>query len=164
MREKALIIFVVLLMLLTISCGSNEPIKEKKREIRKEENSGIPYTIINEKTLSNIKTMIDIRLESELNEADIKKIAHELKSQGRDKYQRIFINYWLPDMEVGSGAWAISHFNPNLEVEILGLAKEEKARLVEETADTSGNLMGRWIDNSPYVSGVYSIFKEGECT
>jgi len=26
----------------------------------------------------------------------------------------------LPGMEVGKGAWALSHFNPNLEVQILG--------------------------------------------
>ena len=87
-----------------ISCGTNE----------------IQYTIINEEKFLNIKTSLDIRLEFEVNKETITKIANELRKDGRRNYQRVFINYYLPGMEVGKGAWALSHFNPNLEVQILG--------------------------------------------
>ena len=159
----SLAIFLCSILVFYMDLSKYNDIKNQKRTIKSENAVAInvPYTIINEETLSNIKTMIDIRLESEINESDITKIANELKKDGREKYQRIFINYWLPDMEVGSGAWAFSHFNPNLEVEILGLTKEEKTRLMEETADSSENLIGRWIDNSPYSGGVYSISRNG---
>jgi hypothetical protein len=36
------------------------------------------------------------------------------------KYERVFICYYLPGMEVGAGAWATGHFNPELEVKVLG--------------------------------------------
>jgi len=141
MKSKVSIIIMVSFLICFISYGTNE----------------IQYTIINEEKFLNIKISLDIRLESEVNKEDIIKIANELRKDGRRDYQRVFINYYLPGMEVGSGAWALSHFNPNLEVQIMGLTKEEKTQLLEKTNLSKSNLIGRWIDRSPYTSGVITI-------
>ena len=133
----------------------------QKTDAQKAEVMKSQYTIINEETLLDIKTMIDIRLNSEVNEEILYKIANELRGDGRRKYQRVFICYYLPDMEVGTGAWATSHFNPDLDVKILGLSKKEKSQLLEETASSKANIFGRWIDDSPFVAGVYVITKKG---
>ena len=115
------------------------------------------YTIINEEKFTNIKTMIDVRLKSEVDRETLTKIAFELKNDGRRNYQSIFINYYLPEMEVGKGAWALSHFNPDLEVSILGLTKTEKTQLLKEPSLSESNLIGRWIDNTPHLSGIITI-------
>ena len=153
MKSKVLLIATVSLIISFISCGTEDA---QKADVTKSQ-----YTIINEETLTDIKTMIDIRLESEVDEEILYKIANELREDGRRKYQRVFIDYYLPDMEVGAGAWATSHFNPDLDVKILGLSKKEKSQLLEETASSKDNLIGRWIDNSPGLSGVYSISRNG---
>jgi hypothetical protein len=133
----------------------------QKTDAQKAEVMKSQYTIINEETLTDIKTMIDIRLNSEVNEETLYKIANELREDGRRKYQRVFICYYLQDMEVDAGAWATSHFNPYLDVKILGLSKKEKSQLLEETASSKANIFGRWIDDSPFVAGVYVITKKG---
>jgi hypothetical protein len=132
-----------------VSCGTKETQDAVSNEIK--------YTIINEEKMENIKTSIDVRLESEANKEIITKIANKLRKDGRRNYQRVFINYYLPGMEVGNGAWALSHFNPNLEVQILGFTKEEKTQLLENTSPLESNLIGRWIDNTPYSGGVITI-------
>ena len=41
-------------------------------------------------------------------------------------YERTFIEYYLPNMVHGCGAWATTHFTPRLEVSILGFTAEEQ--------------------------------------
>ena len=139
------------------SCGTKETQDAISSEKLKIPSNEIQYTIINEEKMGNIKTSIDVRLESEVNKETIIKIANELRKDGRRNYQRVFINYYLPGMEVGSGAWALSHYNPELEVEILGLTEDEKTRLLEKTSLSESNLIGRWIDDTPYLGRVITI-------
>ena len=49
--------------------------------------------------------------------------------------------HYLPGMEVNAGAWATSHFTPNLEVSILGLTLEQ-ANSAPPLLD--GEVVGRW--------------------
>ena len=147
MRMKISLFTMSLFLICFIGCGT----RETQNEV------GIQYTLINEEKTDFIKTSIDIRLNSEVNEETITKIANELRNDGRSKYQRIFINYYLPEMEVGKGAWALSHFNPDLEVKILGLSKSEKDQLLEETVPMESTVIGKWVDNSIGSPGVYTI-------
>jgi len=157
MRSKVSIIIMVSFLICFISCGTKETQDAVSSEKLKIPSNEIQYTIINEEKMGNIKTSLDVRLESEVNKEIITKIANELRKDGRRNYQRVFINYYLPGMEVGNGAWALSHFNPNLEVQIMGLTKEEKTQLLEKTSFFESNLIGRWIDNTPYMGGVITI-------
>ena len=157
MRSIASIIIMASFLICFFSCGTKETQDAVSSEKQKIPINEILYTIINEEKMGNIKTSIDVRLESEVNKETITKIANELRKDGRRNYQRVFINYYLPGMEVGSGAWALSHYNPELEVEILGLTKDEKTRLLEKTSQPDSNVIGRWIDQTPYMGGVITI-------
>ena len=55
----------------------------------------------------------------------LKRIATKLKNSDGQSYDRTFIGYYLPDMKLNSGYWATTHFNPNLEIQILGLTVEQ---------------------------------------
>lgn len=151
MKSKISIVLVSCIIIICFGC-------EKKETPQVE----VPYTIIKEEKLGTIKTMIDIRLESEMNEDTLRKIARELRSEGRSQFTRVFINYYLPDMEVGAGAWALSHFNPDLEVEIIGLSKDEKAELFNKPSSYEGTLIGKWLDTSPYSGGIITISKNAD--
>ena len=63
-------------------------------------------------------------------------------------------------MTPGSGAWATSHFNPNLEVKILGTTIEEEKALMGGPKNSSGNIIGDWLDESPYVGAKYTFLKK----
>jgi len=147
--KRLIAMLTLVAVLFLVATPESEKLKISSNEIQ--------YTIINEEKYLNIKISLDIRLESEVNKETITKIANELRKDGRRNYQRLFINYYLPGMEVGKGAWALSHFNPNLEVQILGLTKEEKKQLLEKTSPSESNLIGRWIDQTPYVAGIITI-------
>ncbi len=61
-----------------------------------------------------------LRTTRELTRAEIRKIAERLRDE---RAERTFIVYYLPGMDVDAGAWASSHFNPDLEIRIYGREK-----------------------------------------
>lgn len=91
--------------------------------------------------------------------AFLRKLALKLRDAEPGKYERMFITYYLPGMTPGSGAWASSHFNPNLEVKILGTTIAEEKALRVDSKDSPGGVIGTWLDESPYVSAVYTFLK-----
>lgn len=117
---------------------------------------GVNYTIIEKSNLGNIKGSIDIRLEKKVTKDFLQKFALELRKNESKKYERLFITYYLPGMTPGSGAWATSHFNPKLKVEILGTTIEEEKALLNDSKKSSGQIIGEWIErNSLYWGEIY---------
>ncbi len=121
---------------------------------------GVDYTVIDATRLRNIKCSLDIRLDKKVSKDVLRKLALKLRDDEPRNYDRMFINYYLPGMTPGAGAWATSHFNPNLEVKILGLTAEEEKKLKETTTSSSGNVIGKWLDDSPYLGGTTIIEKK----
>lgn len=55
--------------------------------------------------------------------------------------------YWLPGMVIGNGAWATTHFNPDLKVEVFGVTAANKEALsATMNAAPLEQLIGRWQD------------------
>ncbi|HEX8324035.1 MAG TPA: hypothetical protein VF595_08975 [Tepidisphaeraceae bacterium] len=103
-----------------------------------------------------IKRSVDVRLNKAVSEDVLRSIALKLKSEETGIYQRTFIFYYLPDMTPRSGAWATTHFNPELKVEIQGFTPEQAA-----TPAATSNTLGRWIDNSPFTASHITLYREG---
>ena len=123
---------------------------------------GIQYTVIeNEKQrIGNIqKCIISIRLEKKVTEDFLRSFALKLQKNETEKYDLFFIFYILPDMEFGKGAWATTHFNPNLEVKILGMTIDEENKLLSRKSSHSGEIIGEWVDHG-ILGGRYTFLKE----
>ena len=120
---------------------------------------GVSYTIVEKSSMGSIKLSINIRLEQKVSKDFLQKLALKLRQEEPIKYDRIFITYYLPDMTPGSGAWATSHFNPNLKVNILGMTIEEEKALMSKPKDSSAEIIGEWIDDSPYIGAKYTLVK-----
>jgi len=118
---------------------------------------GVSYTIIEKTSMGNIKLSIDIRLEQKVSKGFLQKLALKLRQGEPIKYDRIFICYLLPGMTPGAGAWATSHFNPNLEVKIWGTTIEEEKALMSKPKNSSGNIIGEWLDDS--YGAKYTLIK-----
>ena len=108
------------------------------------------YKVITADRLGTIKCSLTVRLTKKIPEEKLRKLAIELRDKELKKYDRMFITYYLPGMDVGAGAWATTHFNPNLKVNILGLTKEEfqkKSKPSKENTNNSDKIIGVWADS-----------------
>ena len=121
----------------------------------------VSYSIIDSTAIAGIKRSLDVRLNKRVAEDTLHAIAHKLKSQDSRNYDRTFITYYLPGMTVGTGAWATTHFTPELEVKILGLSTEEEKKLSTAPAPEREEIVGRWLDEIPNASSSITIFHEG---
>ena len=120
------------------------------------------YTIISDNDFRDVKRSIDVRLDKKVSVEVLRTMARKLKNMERKKYDRTFIAYYLPNMEVGAGAWATSHFNPELEVRILGLTAEEEEKMARAAKSTSRDVVGIWMDDRPYVGATITIYRENK--
>jgi len=121
--------------------------------------AGKEYAIIKSHSVPGIKKSYDIRLAKKVSKGKIRQIAYELKKSSSGSYKKIFICYYLPGMTVGAGAWASSHFTPNLETLILGLGKDKEQELLAEKNDPSRKTIGRWIADLG-GAGIITIFRK----
>lgn len=106
------------------------------------------------------KVVINLELGEKINEKELEKIAEKIrKFEDKDKYEKVWIFYFLKGTKVGSGAWATTHFSPKLEVKILGATSEEEEEIKKDIKDVKGNIIGKWYEEQ-YTSSSFIIFEE----
>jgi len=98
--------------------------------------------ITEEISFGSSKRSLVVRLAEPVDEATLTSIAKGLHAE-KPHFAQTYIVYLLPGMTEGAGAWAITHFNPDLEVKILGLSVDELERVSNAPVDP--NIIGRWI-------------------
>lgn len=125
---------------------------------------GATYSIISEDDFRDDRRTVQVRLDKKVSAETIKIIAQSIKKTEHSKFKRTFIIYYLPDMKVGSGGWATSHFEPDLKVSILGLsAKEENAMTqAAETASAGRDVVGVWLDEDAYAGVTITVYRENK--
>jgi hypothetical protein len=139
---------------LIVSCSS--PNSEKKSELP----ADVSYTIISKNPNNALsKTTINVRLNKEVSKDILKKIAYEIK-EDNSKHSKLWIFYFLPEMSTGSGAWAISHFKPTLELEIIGASKAATEEM--KNKKVTSEILATWIDNDPITPNTVYLVKENE--
>ena len=122
--------------------------------------SDVSFSLIDSSTLPSIKRRLDVRLNRRVSEQTLRVIALKLKAQDSGTYDRTFMFYYLPGMTVSAGAWATTHFTPDLEVRILGLTAEAENKLVTQPQAANREVIGRWLDDTPLIGNRTTIFRE----
>ena len=120
----------------------------------------VRYTVISTNVIPGIKRSLDVRLSRKVEEDVLRAIAMNLKKDDPKRHERTFIVYYLPEMKVGAGGWATTHFNPDLEVNILGLTLKQEIAFAKKVEDTTREVVGNWLDQSPMVGGKISIYRK----
>lgn len=148
------------------------------------------FTIISDKTFRNIKRSVEIRLDRRINNKQLEELAYDIKSFDKNTYDRTFILYYLPGQKLGSGAWASTHFDPQLKVKILGASLEDVNKFksfsvlngwqvpepIKDTPTTpliwsqtpkipvnlryGGEIIGEWIWDLGELSHKITVFKK----
>ena len=147
---KKYFLFVSFLFFI-FSCSENE----SKTETKKIEQNWSIFDSEIDKAFNKIQ--IYVRLVGAIEEDELKKIAHQIKDD-YEQYNKHYIFYLLPKMKKGSGAWAYTHFVPELEIEIMGVSTKENT--VMEAAEVTGEILKKWKDDQPYVANIKFLVKE----
>jgi len=120
----------------------------------------VSYKIIDNNVLPGIKRGLTVRLNKRVSQDTLVAIAQELKSKDSRSYRRTFIAYLLPGMEPGMGAWATTHFDPDLKVEILGLTAEDDLLLEQFPEDSDREIIRAWKDDRAIAEARITLFRE----
>lgn len=123
----------------------------------------VRYEVIKKDYTSSIgKGTISLQLESNVSEEELQLIANEIKQKIFRNAKRVFMFYFLPDMQTDSGAWATTHFEQDqLDIRINGFTIDQKEKILDAFSLDTRNVIGRWIATSPFVSHGLTLFKEG---
>ena len=78
------------------------------------------YRIVSDTAYQVIKRTVEVELPTPVSEARLGEIAREIKGRDRRPFQRTFIGYRLKGEAPGLPYWATTHYNPNLNVQLLG--------------------------------------------
>jgi hypothetical protein len=106
------------------------------------------HVIIKEDAYKFGKCSVTVLLKTKISEEQVYQLARYIRNQsGREKYNPLFIEYYLPGMTVGSGAYATSNYNPELEVNVMDFMlmgnppekNASKAKAIFDRAKMQGN-------------------------
>jgi hypothetical protein len=100
------------------------PTPTRTNEKRKEATALPQYEILKKENFHDYKLSFDVEIQEPRtnlpNEEQLRALSRKLYADNDGKrYERVFICYYLPGMEVDAGAWATGHHNPDLEIKIL---------------------------------------------
>lgn len=150
---KNLILTAVTTILLLTSCDSGTIGKYKKETLP----DNFSYNIIEDKSNEALeKNQLTVEINQKITEGQIATLAEKL-FDSKPKQRRFYIFIQLQNV---SGAWAISHFDPELDIQILGSTSQQDDNAnakVEEKID--GEVVGKWREEQ-YTSSNYIIFKK----
>jgi hypothetical protein len=104
--------------------------------------------------MGSAKRSVLVRLYQPVDEKVLEIIARSVQGE-KPNFERTFIEYLIGDMTYGAGAWATTHFNPNLEVRVLGPSNEELAALANDETEA---VVGHWIGQ---IGAVLTIKEDG---
>ncbi len=131
----------------------------------------IDYHVINQDEIYNEKLSLDIQLDKPYKKSELQNFAYYIKNNfAKKSYKRIFISYYLPEMNVGNGAWATSHFNPNLEVYMTSPFYDDinqnntidtinTKKLLKDFSKKHNNIIGLWKENNSFIIIIHKINK-----
>lgn len=155
-KMKNLILTFLAAFFLLISCKNESIVKYKKETLP----DNFSYKIIQDNSDIIIeKNQLAIEINQKLTEGQIATLAEKLFNS-KKKQRRFYIAYLLEGMKYGSGAWATSHYDPELDIQILGsslIEDENMAKISMEQID--GEVIGKWKEDL-YNSYIYIIFKK----
>ena len=152
-RKRVLYIFVLMICFSFEALHSQESAKDTIQW---------SYKIISDTPYHHYKRTVVVRLSERISEDELKALAAKIKKMDSKQYERTFITYYLPKMEVGHGAWASSHYDPNLKIEIYGTTKEQNVKMTNEAKKkkTDRDVIGTWYIEAPYVSRTIILFRK----
>lgn len=146
----------LLLTFILISCGETTQIGKYTKETLPE---NFAYEIIKDDSDAALeKNQLEIEISEKLTEGQIATLAEKLYNS-KDKQRRFYIFYKLKGVENSVVAWATSHFDPELEIDISGSTTAEDISKDKLSEQINGEVIGKWDENK-YTFSNLIIYKK----
>jgi hypothetical protein len=152
-RPPARHTILALALLTSIGCGSEQEAEPQAAVPRIVESPvEAPYTIISDGDEGSARRQVEVKLNRKVTHEVLREIALKVKGKEERKHERTLIYYYLPVEfpELAGQAWASTHFNPVLNIKILGLSMEEEAAMRKIPLDHKGKRIGAWLPDDQY--------------
>ncbi|MEQ1613074.1 MAG: hypothetical protein ABL904_10015 [Hyphomicrobiaceae bacterium] len=94
-------------------------------------------------------------------EPEITRIADLVRAKEKTPHEKTVVNFYLPGMKIGHGAWAVATYQPSLKISIFGLRLDEEQQAIAEASSDRRNIIGVWLMAPPAPPGRLAIFKDG---
>lgn len=104
------------------------------------------YTVLEDEKLGRIKRSVELLLAERIEVADLERLAHEIRDGDQTKYERTFIGWRVVGDDLEGMYWASTHFDPDLDVKIIGPTAAEYAYLRTLNPVVFGVEQGSWIE------------------
>jgi len=148
-------IILILVALILVSCDNSMIGKYKKEQLPSDFN----YSITEDNSNNALeKNQLTIEINMKITVGQIATLADELY-KSKPEQRRFYIFYNLKGMDTNKGAWATSHFDPELEIQILG-STEEQDNKTANVSDISGEIIGKWRSESSLMGAVLVLYKD----
>lgn len=118
------------------------------------------YQIVSDDAVASIKRSVVVLLYGRPSAEELKAIALKIKAKNPKSFDRTFIMYRLKGADTAGAAWATTHFNPGLEVKILGTTDAQAKAAAQSAKDDDRDIIGIWLDESPYIGSKRTLFRE----
>lgn len=119
----------------------------------------VTYHIVNDESKQNIFRKVNVELEERISEKDLSDLAYKIQAMDQQNYERTLIMYRIKG-EKSLAAWATTHFDPDLEVNLIGLDARHYRVLLDNDRPFDGELVGEWYGNTGSGEHIIVIYKK----
>lgn len=127
----------------------------QEQTMAEKQRPSIDFTVTKEES-DQFKRSLEIVLATRVDEVQLRNIAEYLY---QDRPGNTFIGYYI-EGEGDYAYWATTHYDPGLNIRIIGSSQAEDQSLSSAENDNEGNIVGKWRVNRGYNS-VVTIVESG---
>lgn len=150
-------LFYILIAISFFSCNQSKNVNVEQSS----NPSAVKYEVISEEPNEALsKDKISIRINKVVAESALTEIAYDLKSS-RSQYDKLWVFYYLPEMDSNSYAWATTHFTPELQVEINN-PPISKDSISNKTLKVDGEIIGKWRCDKSLMGASLILYKNAK--
>lgn len=119
------------------------------------------YKITEDTVKGNIKRTVEVELPARTDEKTLKALAEKIHSLSDVNVERTFIGYRIAGGHKNQSYWATTHYNPELDVKIMGETAVEYEQ-IKNTKEPEGEILGSWMANWGYEYKMTVYKKDGK--
>lgn len=99
---------------------SGQPSGQSAASDTAEAADSVVYLLTKDEATGSTKRSVEVQIREPIDESTLERLANEIRERSTTKYDRTFIG-WRIVGQPPSPYWATTHFNPDLQVQILGV-------------------------------------------
>lgn len=153
LKLYAVVVFVFLLT----ACGDGSQDVAESSQVGPQ--AGVlntAYRVKNDDYTGGLKRTVEVELPERVSAEQLQALAEKIKAAQTHKTDRTFISYTLEGHP--SMSWATTHYNPDLEVSVLGLSNEDYQQLLSKSLRKEyPQLVGAWIGERVF-NALYIVY------